>query len=431
MGFEGFIAKRFMPRRGEASGFSGPLSGIAVAGIALGVVVMVMAVSILRGFQKDITDKVVGFGSHMTITSYDRIHAYAEAPVEVDSTLIEAIRAVPGVRHVQCYATKGGMVKTEDQIYGILLRGLEKGYDTRFFASCLVEGRLHEGPNEVLISKTIGSKLGLKVGDKMRTYFWQGDTYRARAFTVCGIYNTDLNEMDELYVVGNLETVQKLNDWVVGDSHGANGASTSPEGGAEAMPEGGAETPQVGGYEVLVDDLEELDRTATQVLSMLPYDLMLTTVTQANPALFSWLDLLNANITLILAIMCLVSAVAIVSALLIMIYEKSATIGLLKALGASNRSVRRIFLTKASRLILWGIAVGDALALCLSVAQQRWQLVQLDAESYSMSHVPVLIDPWIYVLVSAGTLAVCLLALLLPVASVSKISPARTMRVEK
>ena len=431
MGFEGFIAKRFMPRRGEASGFSGPLSGIAVAGIALGVVVMVMAVSILRGFQKDITDKVVGFGSHMTITSYDRIHAYAEAPVEVDSTLIEAIRAVPGVRHVQCYATKGGMVKTEDQIYGILLRGLEKGYDTSFFASCLVEGRLHEGPNEVLISKTIGSKLGLKVGDKMRTYFWQGDTYRARAFTVCGIYNTDLNEMDELYVVGNLETVQKLNDWVVGDSHGANGASTTQEGGAEATPEGGNSSPQVGGYEVLVDDLEELDRTATQVLSILPYDLMLTTVTQANPALFSWLDLLNANITLILAIMCLVSAVAIVSALLIMIYEKSATIGLLKALGASNRSVRRIFLTKASRLILWGIAVGDALALCLSVAQQRWQLVQLDAESYSMSHVPVLIDPWIYVLVSAGTLAVCLLALLLPVASVSKISPARTMRVEK
>ena len=418
MGFERFIAKRFMPRRGEASGFSGPLSGIAVAGIALGVVVMVMAVSILRGFQKDITDKVVGFGSHMTITSYDRIHAYAEAPVEVDSTLIEAIRAVPGVRHVQCYATKGGMVKTEDQIYGILLRGLEKGYDTSFFASCLVEGRLHEGPNEVLISKTIGSKLGLKVGDKMRTYFWQGDTYRARAFTVCGIYNTDLNEMDELYVVGNLKTVQKLNDWVVGDSHGANGASTNS-------------SPQVGGYEVLVDDLEELDRTAAQVLSILPYDLMLTTVTQANPALFSWLDLLNANITLILAIMCLVSAVAIVSALLIMIYEKSATIGLLKALGASNRSVRRIFLTKASRLILWGIAVGDALALCLSVAQQRWQLVQLDAESYSMSHVPVLINPWIYVVVSASTLAVCLLALLLPVASVSKISPARTMRVEK
>ncbi|MBP5341842.1 MAG: ABC transporter permease [Bacteroidales bacterium] len=416
MQFERFIARRFMPRRGDASGFSGPLSGIAVAGIALGVTVMVMAVSILRGFQKDITDKVVGFGSHITVTSYDRIQAYAESPVSLDSALLEAMRATPGVKHVQCYASKGGMVKTEDQIYGIVLRGLDKDYDTTFFAGCLTEGSLPKIPsNEVLISSTIGSKLGLKVGDKMRTYFWQGDSYRARAFTVSGIYNTDLTEMDELYVVGSLATVQKLNDWVVGDSNGANGAPA----------------PQVGGYEVLVDDLKALDPTASRILSILPYDLMLTTVTQAHPALFSWLDLLNANITLILAIMCLVSAVAIVSALLIMIFEKSATIGLLKALGACNRSVRRIFLIKSMRLILWGIALGDGLALALSAAQQQWQLVQLDAESYSMSHVPVLIDPWVYVLVSAGTLAICLLALLLPVATVSRISPARTMRVEK
>lgn len=405
MQFERFIARRFMPRRGDASGFSGPLSGIAVAGIALGVTVMVMAVSILRGFQKDITDKVVGFGSHITVTSYDRIQAYAESPVSLDSTLLEAMRATPGVKHVQCYASKGGMVKTEDQIYGIVLRGLDKDYDTTFFAGCLTEGSLPKIPsNEVLISSTIGSKLGLKVGDKMRTYFWQGDSYRARAFTVSGIYNTDLTEMDELYVVGSLATVQKLNDW---------------------------DSTQVGGYEVLVDDLKALDPTASRILAVLPYDLMLTTVTQAHPALFSWLDLLNANITLILAIMCLVSAVAIVSALLIMIFEKSATIGLLKALGACNRSVRRIFLIKSMRLILWGIALGDALALALSAAQQQWQLVQLDAESYSMSHVPVLIDPWVYVLVSAGTLAICLLALLLPVATVSRISPARTMRVEK
>lgn len=405
MQFERFIARRFMPRRGDTSGFSGPLSGIAVAGIALGVTVMVMAVSILRGFQKDITDKVVGFGSHITVTSYDRIQAYAESPVSLDSALLEAMRATPGVKHVQCYASKGGMVKTEDQIYGIVLRGLDKDYDTTFFAGCLTEGSLPRIPsNEVLISSTIGSKLGLKVGDKMRTYFWQGDSYRARAFTVSGIYNTDLTEMDELYVVGSLATVQKLNDW---------------------------DSTQVGGYEVLVDDLEELDRTASRILAVLPYDLMLTTVTQAHPALFSWLDLLNANITLILAIMCLVSAVAIVSALLIMIFEKSATIGLLKALGACNQSVRRIFLIKSMRLILWGIALGDALALALSAAQQQWQMVQLDAESYSMSHVPVLIDPWVYVLVSAGTLAICLLALLLPVATVSRISPARTMRVEK
>ena len=399
-----------MPRSKDGGGFSGPLSVIAVIGIALGVTVMVMSVSILRGFQADITNKVVGFGSHITITNYSQQHTYAETPLTMDSTLIDAIQAIPGVHRVQCFATLGGMVKTENQIYGILLRGIDNDYDTTFYHTCLMEGRLpgisgtsSTPSNEVLISTTIASKLGLHVGDKMRTYFWQDDSYRARAFTVSGLYNTDLTEMDELYVIGDLRQVQRLQGW---------------------------DSLQVGGYEVLVDDFRRLDATAQRVLQLLPYDLMLTTVTQANPALFSWLDLLNANITLILAIMCLVCAVAIVSALLIMIFEKSATIGLLKALGATNRSVRRIFLIKAIRLILCGIAIGDALALCLSLAQQQWQLVRLDPESYSMSHVPVTVDPWIYAAVSAGTLAVCLLALLLPIASVSKINPAKTMKSE-
>lgn len=392
-----------MPRSKDGGGFSGPLSVIAVVGIALGVTVMVMAVSILRGFQQDITDKVVGFGSHMTVSSYDRLHAYAEMPVEVDSLMLGELRATEGVRHVQAFATKGGMVKTEEQIYGILLRGLSADYDTSFYASCLVDGHLPATTNEVLISTTIGNKLKLNVGDKMRTYFWQDNSYRARAFTVSGLYNTDLTEMDELYVIGDLRQVQRLNDW---------------------------DSTQVGGYELLVDDFRNLNAIATRVLQLLPYDLMLTTITQAHPALFSWLDLLNTNITLILAIMCLVSAVAIVSALLIMIFEKSATIGLLKALGATNRAVRRIFLLKASRLILWGILIGDAAALALSYVQRQWQVVQLDPESYSMTHVPVLVDPWIYLAVSAATLAVCLLALLLPVASVSRINPAKTMRTE-
>ena len=404
MTFERFIARRFMPRRGADSGFSGPLSAIAVAGIALGVVVMVMAVSILRGFQEDITQKVVGFGSHLTVTAYDAGGTYTEVPVSLDSALTAAVRAVPGVRHVQAFATKGGMVKTEEQIYGILLRGLAADYDTVFYHDCLTAGRLPAGANEVLVSSTIAAKLKLAVGDKMRTYFWQGDSYRPRAFSISGIYNTDLTEMDELYVIGSLATVQRLNGW---------------------------DSTMAGGYEVLVDDYRRLGSIASAVTALLPIELRLTTITEAHPALFSWLDLLNTNITLILAIMCLVSAVAIVSALLIMIFEKSATIGLLKALGAGNRSVRRIFLMKATGLILWGIAIGDAVALALSMAQRHWQLVRLDPESYSMSHVPVLVDPWIYVAVSAGTLAVCLLALLLPTAGISRISPATTMKIER
>ncbi len=412
MRFERFIAQRFMPRSKDGGGFSGPLSVIAVASIALGVVVMVMAVSVLRGFQHEISRKVSGFGSHLTVTNYAINPTYQETPVAFDSALVARMERVKGVRHVQCYATKGGMVKTEDQIYGIMLRGMSRNYDTSFFSECLLEGRLPLMPeqgvgNEVLISSTIARRLHLAVGDKMRTYFWQNENYRARAFTVCGIYNTDLTEMDELYVIGDLRQVQRLNDWV--DSSGVS---------------------HVGGYELLVDDFEALDATAERVLEVLPYYLCLQSVKEANPALFAWLDLLNSNISLILIIMSIVCMIAICSALLIMIFEKSSTIGLLKALGATNASVRRVFLMKASRLIAEGIVIGNVVAGVLCFAQQHWKLLKLDAESYHMEVVPIDTDPLIFLFISAGTLAACLLALLLPAAYVSQISPARTMRIE-
>ena len=395
-----------MPRRG--GGFSGPLTSVAVIGIALGVVVMVMAVSILRGFRGDITGKVVGFGSHITVHSYATGAAYDELPIPAAYGVVRGqIEAVPGVRKVQAYATKGAMVKTDSQIHGILFRGLEAGYDTTFFAGCLVDGRLpefSEAPsNDVIISADIAAKLGLKVGDKMRTYFWQGSNYRARAFEVSGIYRTDLAEMDELYVVGDLRQLVKINGW---------------------------DSAEVGGWEILVDDFSRLDEVCSRVFAVLPFDLTATTVREANPALFSWLDLLSSNITLILAIMCIVCSVAIVSALLIMIFEKSSTIGVLKTLGATNRSVRRIFLLRATRLIIEGIVIGDAIAFALCWVQSRFQVVKLDAESYAMSRVPVDLDWRIFLLVSLGTLVVCLLALLLPAAYISRINPAQTVKTE-
>lgn len=394
-----------MPR--HDGGFTGPLSVIATIGIALGVLVMVMSVSILRGFQKDITDKVSGFGSHITVQSYEVNPDYAgETPIAMDSALLDQLKGVDGVKHVQCFATKGGMVKTEDQIYGIMLRGLDENCDTTFFASCLTEGTLPKDDNEVIISSTIASKLRLDVGSKMRTYFWGDNTYRSRAFKISGIYNTDLTEMDELYVIGTLHQVQRLNNWITPDS---------------------PQTSFVGGYEILMDDFGQLENTAARVRDILPYYLTMQTVVEANPALFSWLDLLNSNIGLILGIMCLVSVVAIVSALLIMIFEKGSTIGLLKALGATSRSVRRIFMYKGARLILVGIAIGDVLALALSMIQVKWKLLVLDPESYSMTHVPVLIDGWIYLAISVGVMAVCLLALLMPASYITNISPAKTL----
>lgn len=406
-----------MPRSKDGGGFSGPLSVIAVASIALGVVVMVMAVSILRGFQGEIADKVAGFGSHLTVSNYAINPNYQENPVTLDDALARDLRSIKGVRHLQSFATKGGMVKTKDQIYGIMLRGLSADYDTSFFAGCLTEGRLpgfseHSDSsgrpsNEVLVSSTIAGKLNLNVGDKLRTYFWQDQGYRSRAFAISGIYNTDLPEVDEVYVIGDLRQVQKLNDW-------------SPD--------------EVGGYELLVDNFDLLEEMRMQALALLTehnrYDLTVHTIKEAYPALFAWLDLLNSNITLILVIMSIVCAVAIISALLIMIFEKSRTIGVLKALGAGNASVRRIFIIKASRLILQGIAIGIAVSGALCLVQAKWEVIKLNAESYHMSHVPVDTDPWIFVIISLSSAAVCLLALLLPAAYISRISPAKTLKVE-
>lgn len=402
MSFEQFVAKRFMPRRGNDSGFSGPLSRIAVAAIALAILVMVMAVNILHGFQYHIAEKVSAFGSHIVVESYAGGQGYeGEFPIVADSLTWNTLAATEGVKHVQCYATKGGMVKTEDQIYGILLRGLSPGYDTSFYATCLKDGHLPVEDNQVLVSATIASRLKLHTGDKMRTYFWQGDNYRARAFTVSGIYSTDLSEVDDHCVLGTLHTVQRLNDW---------------------------DDNQVGGYELLIHDMDRLDAVTASVRAAMPYHLGIHNVVEANPALFAWLDLLNSNITLILAIMCVVCAVAIVSAMLIMIFEKRSTIGLLKALGASSKSVRKIFIIKGIEVILKGILIGDFLALALSLVQLKWQPVRLDPESYSMSHVPVEIDPLVYAAVSIGVAVLCLAALLLPASYIAKTSPSLTTR---
>ena len=218
-----------------------------------------------------------------------------------------------------------------------------------------------------------------------------------------GIYSTDLTEFDEVFMIGDIRTVQKLNNWT---------------------------NDQVGGYEILIDDFDNLPLYAMTIYEMLDYDLTLTTVKEENPALFSWLDLLNTNIILILAVMAVVCMVAIVSALLIMIFEKTSMIGLLKTLGATNKTIRKIFIYKSVSIIGKGLLIGNAVALLLATLQSRYEIISLDSESYSMSSVPVDMSVWIFLFVSAGTMIACLLALLVPTAFITKVSPAKTIRVE-
>jgi len=406
MTFERLIARRFLQR--DKSNFSRPLVNIATYTIALAVVVMIVAVCILRGFQNEITQKVVGFGSHITLRSYGWVNDYDEVPLTVDSAELQRLEAIEGVRKVQAFAYKGGMLKTEDQIQGIVFKGMEQEQDTDFFARALVRGRLPQfddstASNEVAISQRMASLMALDTGMKARLYFWVGDNYRARAMRIVGIYQTDLNEFDEHYILGDLRQVRRLNRW--------------PEDA-------------VGGLEILIDDFDQLWPILNEVKYATRPEVAVTSIVEAQPSMFAWLDLLNSNIMLILIVMAVVCAASVVSALLIMIFEKTSMIGLLKTLGATNRSIRRIFMIKAAAIVGRGIVIGNAVAFILCMLQQRFQLIRLDSESYSMDFVPVDINVTYFLIVSIGTLIICMTALLLPSTYIAHIHPAKTMRVE-
>lgn len=406
MSFERLIASRFLSR--DKNSFSRPLVRIATYTIALGVLVMIMAISILRGFQKQITDKVVGFGSHITIHSYGSTNNHDSFPIIVDSATLASISSIPGVQSIQPYAYKGGMLKTDEQIHGIIFKGADAAFDTSFFAPNIVRGRLPRfgdtnATSEIIISQRMAAKLNLDTGDKARTYFWMGNNYRARAFRIVGIYNTDLSEFDDHYIIGNIAQLQRLNNWT---------------------------SNQAAGYEIVINDFRHLDRILDHVKLATPPDIAVTSILEQQPSMFAWLDLLNSNIILILIIMSVVCAASIVSALLIMIFEKTSMIGILKTLGANNSSIRHIFFLKAIHIVGLGILAGNALALILSLVQQRFHIVTLDSESYSMSFVPVDINPWYYIAISIGAAAVCLAALMLPSTYISHIHPAKTIRVE-
>ena len=406
MFYERLIAKRFLRR--DKNNFSRPLINIATCTISLGVVVMIMSVSILRGFQKEITYKVVGFGSHISIRSYGTVNDYDEVSIALDSSEINKLAAIPGVSNISAYAYKGGMLKTEEQIQGVIFKGIDNRFDSSFFAKNMVRGRLMvlndtATVNEIIISQRMASKMGLDTGMKARTYFWSGDNYRARAFSIVGIYNTDLSEFDDHYIIGDIKQIQRLNEW-----------------GNDL----------VGGYEIIVDNFDQVDAILRNVKGATPPELAVTSIKEEQPSMFAWLELLNSNIVLILVIMAIVCAASVISALLIMIFEKTSMIGLLKTMGSTNSSIRKIFMLKAAGIIGKGIVIGNAVAFLLSIIQTTFHIIKLDSESYSMPFVPVDINLWYYIAISAGTLLVCTLALLLPSTYIAHIDPAKTVRVE-
>ncbi|MFP4471491.1 MAG: ABC transporter permease [Bacteroidales bacterium] len=408
MNFEFFIAKGVLS--GKRGDFSRPIVRLSVISITLGLAVMILSVAITTGFKSAISEKVIGFGSHIQITSYDLNKSFETAPVSMDQPFYPSLEDTAGVKHIQVFATKSGLIKTQDQIHGIVLKGIWTDFDWSFFRDKLVDGTPllideNNRTDDILISRKIANTLGFNLEDEVRVYFINADqlTPRGRKFRIAGIYETGLEEFDDRYIIGDIRHIQRLNGW---QSH------------------------QVSGFEVFVEDFRNIDPIFEKVYNTIGFDLNATSIRTLYPQIFDWLDLQDMNVIIILVLMVAVAVINMISTLLILILEKANMIGILKALGAKNVSVRKIFMYNAAFIIGRGLLFGNLLGLGIALLQQHFRLFRLDQESYYVPWVPVNLDLLPVVILNAGTLLVCLLFLLVPSYVITRITPVKAIRWE-
>lgn len=406
MNFELFITRHIL--RKERGNLSGPAIRIAIISIALGLSVMIIAISILTGFQKEIRDKVSGFSSHIVITSYDFNNSLEYTPVMMDQPFYPSLDTISGIRHIQVFATKGGIIKTEDQMEGVILKGVGPDYNWEAVQAWIIEGRLpmiHDSAKttEILISSTIADKLHFATGDDLRMYFVsEGQKQpRGRKFNIVGIYSSGLEDFDKQYLFGDIRQIQKLNNW--------------PED-------------MVSGFEVLIDDFTEIEEMGEIVKSMIAYHLKSETIKETEEQIFSWLELQDMNVIVIIVLMVIVAGFSMISALLILILEKTNMIGILKALGTLNISIRKIFIYNAVYIIGIGLLWGNLIGISLSLLQSSFSLIPLPEESYYVSTVPIDLSPGYILILNAGILIFCTLMLIIPSYVITVISPIKAIR---
>ncbi len=415
-----FLAKGFFrDKRGRGAdkrGASVPAIRIATAGIAVGLAVMIASVGVVKGFQKEVRGKLAGFASHLTLVNETFTGAPEDAPVVADKTVADKVRSLPHVTGVQRYSEKNGVLKTEDDFAGVVLKGIGADYDQTFLKSCVREGRWPDFGNakaaqEVAVSRTIADRLHLKVGDGVFSYFFS-NTIKQRRLKIAAIYETQLPQFDKNYVIAPIATVNRLNSW-----------SDDLASGLEIRLDG------IGSLDSVQASLNKEFRGVQDA-----YGHSYATVSiRENPrtsATLSWLGLLDFNVLVILVIMLCVSGFTMVSGLLILILERTSTIGLLKALGATNRTIRRTFLWYSALIIGRGLLIGDAIGLALLAAQDRFRLVSLNPAVYYVDAVPVELDAAWIVGLNAAALVVTLLALTLPSCLVSRVQPAKAIRFD-
>lgn len=392
--------------------FSRPVNRIAIAGIAMGLAVMILALSILTGFKKDIRDKIAGFAGHLQIINLDSNYSYETAPVNTEQDFLVTLKNTRGIRHIQQFATKAGIIKTDNNIQGVVLKGVGPDYDWSFFEKSLVEGAIPKLTDStrsegVVISKKISEMLDLKLNDPFAMFFVQ-DPPRQRRFSVDGIYETSVEEMDKIFVLCDISQIRRLNGW--------------------------SET-QASGFEILIDSFREIDEMTMVTRSIIGYPtipdmekLKVSNIRLKYPQIFDWLNFQDTNVIIILILMLTVAGFNMISGLLILILEKTNMIGILKALGSGNRMIREIFLWQAAYLIFQGLLWGNLTGITLAWLQKRFSLITLDPSSYYLSTVPINLDLLHIVFLNIGTMAVIILMMLIPSHLVSRISPVKAIR---
>lgn len=417
MNFPLFIARRiYSDHIGDQQKVSKPAIRIAVAGVAIGLAVMIISVCVVLGFKHTIRDKVVGFGSHIQVANFYTLQSSAiDQPIAMGDSMMNVLKKTEGVKHVQRFAMKQGILKTDNDFLGVMFKGVGPEFDSTFIHKNMVEGSIphfsdQQSTNRILISKDMANKLRVKAGDRIFAYFIGDGGVRTRRFTISGIYQTNLAQYDKTTCFCDLYTARKLNAWT---------------------------DDMVTGAELTVNDFKQLSTTANDIISRInrtqdKYGNTFSskTIRELSPQIFSWLDLLDLNVWIILAIMTAVAVVTMISGLLIIILERTTMIGVLKALGARNSTVKHTFLWFAAFIIGKGLLIGDALALALILLQKSTGFAKLDPQTYYVDVVPVELDWMLIVALNVATMLIALFVLIAPSYLVSHIHPAKSMRYE-
>src|ERR1035437_24387 len=404
MNIEFFISKKIISNN---KGFSKPIVKIAILGITLGLAVMILTLAVVTGFQKEIRDKVIGFGSHIQITNYDNNESYEGTSIDRNQPFLADLKKYSPIRHLQSFATKAGIIKTKTELQGVVVKGVGSDFDWEFFRKNIIAGSpftvSDSGKSDkILISKFHAEKLKLKLNDTLIIYFIQNQQQRARKFSVCGIYQTGLGDMfDQIYVIADIAHIQKLNGW---------------------------NKNSIGGFEILLNDYNKLDVATEFVNSSVGYKFGAKSIKELNRQMFSWLDAQDINAIVVVTLMALVAAINMISALHILILERTNMIGTVKALGMTNLSVRKIFLYNASYLIGRGLLWGNIVGISICLLQKQFHLISLDQATYYLAYVPVNFNLLSVIFLNVGTFVLCLVMLLIPSYIITYITPVKAMK---